>query len=176
MNEKIRALAEKYHAGQFRRGPEKIPYIVHPTAVVQTLLEWGEPEDSPAVDMAWGHDLLEDTTVSEAEIRDAANDRVLEGIKILTCPKETDKPLYLLQVAGTGDRDVLLVKLADRICNTRDFVKGGDKKYAAEYLHWADCVFEAVCALPAPDRTVRNAVAARNELNRRLNKLTGREA
>ena len=168
MNEKIRALAEKYHAGQFRRGPEKLPYIVHPAAVVRTLLEWGEPEDSPAVDMAWGHDLLEDTPVTEAEIRDAAGDRVLAGIKRLTKPKNMDKPRYLLQVAGTGDRDVLLVKLADRICNTRDFVKDGKVKYAAKYLHWADCVFSSVCALPAPDRTAQNAVAARDELAERL--------
>ena len=76
MNEKIIELAEKYHAGQFRDGGNGVPYIVHPAAVVKTLREWGEPEDSPAIAMAWGHDLLEDTTVSEEEILAAAGDRV----------------------------------------------------------------------------------------------------
>ena len=175
MNEKIRELAEKYHAGQFRRGRKRIPYIVHPAAVARTLSEWGEPETSPAIAMAWGHDLLEDTTVSEAEIRDAAGDRVLEGIKLLTRPTTMPKPRYLLCVAASGDREALLVKLADRICNTRDFMEGGKTTYAAKYLHWADCVFDAVRALPGTDRTAVNAAAARNELDKRLNELTGSE-
>ena len=72
MNEKIVKLAEKYHAGQFRKGAGHIPYITHPASVARELLAWGEPEDSPAIAMAWGHDLLEDTAATEAEIRAAA--------------------------------------------------------------------------------------------------------
>ena len=107
MNEKIRKLAEKYHAGQFREGEAHLPYIVHPRAVVRTLLAWGEPETSPAVAAAWGHDLLEDTAVTEDEIRESAGDRVLAGIRVLTKPEGMEKSLYIRAVAASGDREVL---------------------------------------------------------------------
>lgn len=175
MNEAIKALAEKRHAGQFREGDEKLPYIVHPEAVVRTLLAWGEPEDSPAVAMAWGHDLLEDTDASEAEIRDAAGDRVLRGIKLLTRPKGMDKSLYLRQVAADGSREELVVKLADRICNTRDHVKLNGHHYALNYLHLADRVHDAVAALP-PDPVVAAALAEYEKLDRELNEAARRDA
>ena len=164
MFEKMRKLAEKYHAGQFRKGTEHLPYIVHPQVVAQTLLDWGEPMDSPAVAMAWGHDLLEDTTVTEDEIREAAGDRVLEGIKLLTRPEDVKKRLYIRAVAASGDREALLVKLADRICNSRDFVKLEGKLYAFQYLHEADCIRDAAAKLPH-DGTVAAALGAWNELD-----------
>lgn len=167
MNEKIIGLAEKYHAGQFRKGPGNVPYIVHPQAVAQTLLAWGEPEDSPAVAVAWGHDLLEDTTVSEAEIRDAADEWVLKSIEILTRPREEDKGKYLRYVAESGDREAMLVKVADRICNTRDFVKLEGKLYAFQYLHEAD-MLEASLEVFRRDGVVAAARAAWKELDAEL--------
>ena len=167
MNEAIRMLAEKYHAGMFRRGKEGAPCIVHPTAVARQLTEWGEPETSPAVAMAWGHDLLEDTSVSEAEIRAAAGDRVLEGIKLLTRPNKEAKSRYLRRVAASGDREVLLVKLADRICNSRDFTDLNGALYAFQYLHSAECIRDALAALPS-DEVTKAALAAWNALDREL--------
>ena len=74
----MKALAEKYHDGKFRKGDERLPYIVHPQAVAATLVSWGEPENSVAVSAAWGHDLLEDTTVTESEIIAASSQEVLD--------------------------------------------------------------------------------------------------
>ena len=170
MHEKIRLLAEKYHEGQFRKGKEHLPYIVHPEAVARELLAWGEPEDSPAIAMAWGHDLLEDTPVSKEEILAAAGERVLKGIIILTRPRKKKKSLYLRQVAESGDREALLVKLADRICNSRDFVKLKGARYALDYLHLADVVRDAVAALP-PGDVVGSAIAAWHVLDRELDGL-----
>ena len=78
----MKKTAEKYHAGQFRKGEERLPYIVHPQAVAETLHNWGENPDSPAIMIAWGHDLMEDTTVSDAEIIAVAGEKVLQGIKL----------------------------------------------------------------------------------------------
>ena len=167
MNEKIKALAERYHAGQTRDGKEQLPYIVHPAAVARTLVEWGEPESSPTVAMAWGHDLLEDTAVSEAEIRDAAGERVLAGIKLLTRPEEVEKPVYLDRVAASGNRDAILVKLADRICNSRDRVELYGEFDAFEYLHKADRIREAAAALP-PDEAIEAALRAWEDLSASL--------
>ena len=82
----MKKLAEKFHAGFFRKGKGHLPYIVHPKAVAETLLQWGEPADSPAIDMAWGHDLLEDTQAGENDILAVSSFEVLCGIKALTCP------------------------------------------------------------------------------------------
>lgn len=163
-------LAQKWHEGQFRRavkGEAPVPYFEHPKTVVRNLLEWGEPEDSAAVAIAWGHDLLEDTAVPEAEILAASDETVLKRIRLLTHKKGTDKRLYLRKVAGSRNRDALLVKLSDRIQNSRDFVKSEGVLRAFRYLHDADCIFEAAKKLP-PDSVLEHAVAAWEELDKRL--------
>ncbi|MBE6374206.1 MAG: hypothetical protein E7055_19340 [Lentisphaerae bacterium] len=163
-------LARKWHKGQFRKAPKDEippPYIVHPEAVVKNLLDWGEPEDSEAVAIAWGHDLLEDTKVSEAEILAASNETVLNGIRQLTRPDGTEKRQYLLNVARNGTRDILLVKISDRIQNSRDFVKCSGALRAFRYLHDADCIFEAVRKYSS-DPVLGKAVSAWIRLDMRL--------
>ena len=87
----MKKLAKKYHTGQFRKGEEKLPYIIHPQAVAETLQKWGENPDSPTIMIAWGHDLLEDTCVSEGEILAVSNAEVLQSIKLLTRPRSIDR-------------------------------------------------------------------------------------
>ncbi|MBR1608136.1 MAG: hypothetical protein IJ678_00800 [Kiritimatiellae bacterium] len=67
--ENLKALAERGHAGQFRKDG-KTPYVEHPRAVVSLLGKWGVT-DGVILAVAWGHDLLEDTAIGEAEIRRA---------------------------------------------------------------------------------------------------------
>ena len=170
MHDTMKTLAEKHHAGQFRqarKGESPVPYFKHPESVAKNLLDWGEPEGSVGVGIAWGHDLLEDTAVTEAEIRDASNAAVLAGIRLLTHEKGTDKRLYLRKVARSGNRDALLVKLSDRIQNSRDFVKLEGPLRAFRYLHDADCIFEAAKRLP-PDPVLEHAVAAWEDLDKQL--------
>ena len=170
MHDTMKTLAEKHHAGQFRqarKGESPVPYFKHPESVAKNLLDWGEPEGSVGVGIAWGHDLLEDTAVTEAEIRDASNAAVLAGIRLLTHEKGTDKRLYLRKVARSGNRDALLVKLSDRIQNSRDFVKLEGPLRAFRYLHDADCIFEAAKRLP-PDPVLEHAIAAWEDLDKQL--------
>ncbi len=58
-------IARKVHQGQFRRDGIT-PYIVHPERVARRL-----SEDSEAQAVAWLHDVLEDTGVSEKFLIDA---------------------------------------------------------------------------------------------------------
>ena len=153
----MKKTAEKYHAGQFRKGGEKLPYIVHPQAVAETLQKWGEDEKSIAVQIAWGHDLLEDTCVSESEILAVSSPDVLLGIKLLTRPRSMDKALYLQGIVESGNRDALLVKISDRICNSKDFIKLEGKLYAYQYLHEADCLLPALENF-SEDSVVKNAL------------------
>jgi hypothetical protein len=97
--------------------------------------------------IAWGHDLLEDTTVTEADIRRAAGPNrgvaILAGIKALTRDKAAwpDKKEWLRHVARTAPPAALLVKAADRICNARDFLSLGKPDKARDYLAQGAPVF-----------------------------------
>ena len=163
----MKKTAEKYHAGQFRKGEGNIPYIVHPQAVAETLHNWGENPDSPAIMIAWGHDLLEDTCVSESEILAVSSPDVLQGIKLLTRPRSMDKALYLHSIVESGNRDALLVKISDRICNTNDFIKLEGKLYAYQYLHEADCLLPALENF-SDDTVVKNALQEWKTLDEQL--------
>ena len=163
----MQKLAQKYHTGQFRKGEGNIPYIVHPQAVAETLEKWGECPNSIAVQIAWGHDLLEDTQVSESEIIAVSNETVLQGITLLTKPENIDKPAYLKSVAESGNRDALLVKISDRICNSNDFIKLKGKSHAYKYLHEADALLPALKKLSG-DKVALNALKAWNDLDEML--------
>jgi len=143
----MEALARKGHEGAIRKGREHLPYIVHPEAVVKLLKEWGynETEDAVTLAVAWGHDLLEDTKVSDEEILAAGGvlgEKILAGIKALTFvpPKEevSDaewdriKGNYLADVAEKAAPEILVVKMADRLCNTRDFLAVGTIDFLVE--------------------------------------------
>lgn len=178
MHEEIQKLAKMRHAGQFRmanKGEQPVPYFEHPKSVVKNLLDWGEPEDSAAIGIAWGHDLLEDTEATGEEILDSSDETVLAGILLLTCDERTDKRSYLQKVASLGNREELLVKLSDRIQNSRDFLKLEGPLRAFRYLHDADCIFEAVQKL-TPDPVVMNGITAWKELDEGLQKDAHRDA
>lgn len=171
----MKELAHKYHAGQKRKGEGNIPYIVHPEAVVDTLLKWGVKPDSPMIPIAWGHDLLEDTKVTEAEILNVSDETVLAGIKMLTRPREADKKLYLEGIADSGNRDILLVKVSDRICNSKDFIKLEGKLSAYRYLHEADCLYQSLKKI-SNDQVAQNALTAWESLDNELREPARRDA
>lgn len=149
---KMRALAERFHAGQVRKGPDKRPYITHPAAVVAMLESWGVT-DPCVLAAAWGHDLLEDTAVSESEIVAASSNDVLDCIRELTHRADVSKREYLHRLAVNGSERARIVKCADRLCNTLDFRSIGEGEYAVEYLSSADELFSALDRVPEPLRS-----------------------
>ena len=164
MSEKMKNLAYERHNGYFRKGDNPKPYITHPAAVVNRLLSWGIPEDSPLIDAAWGHDLIEDVKVPKEEIVAASSEEVWKIIDLLTYkPELGSKEDYIQKIADSGNRSVLLVKAADRLCNTQEFIETFSRERARTYIHWADTVFEALKKLPN-DAVVSKALAEWNEL------------
>ncbi|HKX31444.1 MAG TPA: HD domain-containing protein [Blastocatellia bacterium] len=119
--------AARAHRGQLVPGTD-LPYVVHVNMVSLELisaLRAGRPDDHAydeelAVQCALLHDVIEDTTVSEEEIRQEFGSRVADGVRALSKDATLAKPLQMpdsLRRLRQQPREVQMVKLADRITN-----------------------------------------------------------
>ncbi|MEK7642913.1 MAG: RelA/SpoT family protein [Patescibacteria group bacterium] len=116
-------LALSSHGNQKRDSGD--PYISHPVAVATELIKL--KLDSSAIAAALLHDVLEDTPLTKAELRDAVGDEVsflVEGLTKLDRVKyrgfertvESTRKMFL---AVAEDVRVVLIKLSDRLHNMR---------------------------------------------------------
>lgn len=131
-SERIRKAVEfatKAHEGQKRKSGE--PYIIHPKAVMETLIEWGMDEDTVIAGVL--HDTVEDTEVMLDDVKKEFGESVAflvdgvtkigkarQGMRDIDTylPVTRDNLLRLLVATGSDIR-VLIIKLADRLHNLR---------------------------------------------------------
>lgn len=156
--DKAARLAMVAHNGTNRKGPGNVPYIVHPHAVVAMLKEWGfsEKKDPVTLAVAWCHDVLEDTDTPEAAIRDldpGLGPAILSGVRRLTFQPDVPhgsadygrlKADYIANVARKAPPEILVVKIADRLCNTLDFLADGRSQKALEYFGYGEPLFARI--------------------------------
>ena len=118
------AFAEQAHSGQKRASGEA--YFIHPCAVAQILIELGL--DSATVAAAFLHDVIEDTPVTEEDIRTNFGDEILELVAGVTkldkiefqSKEEAEAENFRkIFVAMAKDIRVIIIKLADRLHNMR---------------------------------------------------------
>ena len=116
------AFAEAAHAGQARYSGE--PYITHPLAVAGALAEW--QMDVQAVVAALLHDVMEDTSVTKAQIAQRFGKHVAELVDGLSKLDKIEFQSHLeaqaenfrkMLMAMARDLRVVLIKLADRLHN-----------------------------------------------------------
>ncbi len=116
--------AKKAHANQKRASGED--YFIHPCTVAQILVDLGL--DAATVSAAFLHDVIEDTAVSEGDIRKEFGEEVLELVvgvtkldKIQFHSKEEEQAenFRKIFVAMAKDIRVIIIKLADRLHNMR---------------------------------------------------------
>lgn len=106
-------LARIAHAGQFRRDGVT-PYIVHPQAVAARVA--GDPA---AESVAWLHDVLEDTAVTETTLREhGIPEGIVSSVRLLTKPEGADYGPYLHEIRR--DPVARKVKIADMLSNLSD--------------------------------------------------------
>jgi (p)ppGpp synthase/HD superfamily hydrolase len=134
------ALAQRGHEGQKRKYMDE-PYFVHPNAVAE-LLKRLYVEDFDLIAAAYCHDLLEDTLISYKEIEMAIGTRGAEFVREVSKPKDANKKEWIENFAEKASIFAIILKLADRICNVRDFVRSGKSDYAVKYFHKADKIYE----------------------------------
>ena len=116
--------ARKAHENQKRASGEE--YFTHPCAVARILSDLGL--DAKAIAAAFLHDVIEDTPVSEGDIRKEFGEEVLELVvgvtkldKIQFHSKEEEQAenFRKIFVAMAKDIRVIIIKLADRLHNMR---------------------------------------------------------
>ena len=117
-------LARRAHAGQLRLSGE--PYLVHPVAVAEILIELELDVESVVAGLL--HDVVEDTPISLGEIEAQFGSEVaglvdgvtkLSQIKFRTSVEEQAGNLRKMLLAMARDIRVILIKLADRLHNMR---------------------------------------------------------
>ncbi|MGD9953873.1 MAG: bifunctional (p)ppGpp synthetase/guanosine-3',5'-bis(diphosphate) 3'-pyrophosphohydrolase [Burkholderiales bacterium] len=112
------------HAGQTRQSGD--PYISHPLAVAEILAGWHL--DGQALMAALLHDVMEDTSVTKAEISDTFGKPVaelvdglskLDKIELQSAEDAQAENFRKMLLAMARDVRVILIKLADRLHNMR---------------------------------------------------------
>lgn len=110
---KMLVMAANAHGGQFDRGGH--PYFLHVLAVMNFIHEVNTDEELLCI--ALGHDIIEDTSVTYKDLRDAGfSERVIDGIRALTKVKGQTYEEYKLAVFA--NHDAIVVKMADIRHNT----------------------------------------------------------
>jgi guanosine-3',5'-bis(diphosphate) 3'-pyrophosphohydrolase len=148
---KALAFAAHKHRDQRRKDPAASPYINHPIALANVLINEGGVTDVEVLAAALLHDTVEDTSTTHREIRRRFGPRIARIVHEVTdnkrLPKKERKRLQI-QHASRISRDAQLVKLADKIVNLRDVARRApvswDLARRREYFDWAKRVIDGL--------------------------------
>ena len=128
--EKALMFAAIAHSGQTRKGEPDKPYIVHPIAVAQILMEYGA--DNNVIAAGYLHDVAEDTKYSLDDIRTKFDDDIAH---LVECATEIDKSKsweerkrHTIDTAKDLSSREKLILIADKINNAENLKRIFDKK------------------------------------------------
>lgn len=162
MNEKIEAalrLALDAHRGQVRDGNPALPYFTHPVNVLHRLYWVGGIRDEETLLAGILHDTLEDTAVTEEEIRTQFGDRVTRIVREVTRTEPTEaetagldpdakyalRSRFLLNDIRTRmSPEAHCIKLADRLSNLEECLVVRKGKKLVRYILQTHEILEAI--------------------------------
>ncbi|CAN5616889.1 HD domain-containing protein [soil metagenome] len=127
------------------------PYINHPIAVANILLNEAGVSDETVLIAALLHDTVEDTDTGFADIEQrfgrTVRDIVAEVTDDKSLPKKARKQKQIDHAPSLSDR-ARLVKLADKTANLRDVTSAPPKDWPVsrldEYLDWGKAVIDQI--------------------------------
>ena len=139
--------AARVHAEQTRKGAAAEPYINHLIEVAELVALSGEESDVNLIVACFLHDVVEDTPVTQDEIRELFNEDVaslvMEVTDDKTVPKQKRKALQI-QTAPHKSVRAQTLKLADKIANLRAILLSPPPDWTSErkreYFDWAKAV------------------------------------
>jgi guanosine-3',5'-bis(diphosphate) 3'-pyrophosphohydrolase len=155
---KALAFAAHKHRDQRRKDAGASPYINHPIALADVLVNEGGVHDVEVVCAALLHDTVEDTATTHEELVNAFGARIARIVAEVTddkrLPKAERKRLQI-EHAPHISGEAKLVKLADKICNLRDVAErppaGWDLARRREYFEWAKRVIDGLRGTPGDE-------------------------
>ena len=145
------AFAAHKHRDQRRKDAGASPYINHPIALADILVNEGDVTDHVVLCAAILHDTIEDTETSYDELVRAFGREIADVVAEVTDDKALDpavrKALQIDHAAHASPR-AKLVKLADKTCNLRDLAATPPLEWTIErrqeYFDWSKRVIEGV--------------------------------
>lgn len=143
------AFAAHKHRDQRRKDHKASPYINHPIALANVLVNEAGITDPVTICAALLHDTIEDTETTADELLEAFGPDVLGVVLEVTDDKSLTKAdrkrLQVEHAAGKSDR-AKMVKLADKTCNLRDIISSPPADWTdqrkQEYFDWAKTVVD----------------------------------
>ena len=165
---KALAFAAHKHRDQRRKDADASPYINHPIALADVLVNEGGITDVEVLCAALLHDTVEDTATTHEELVDEFGSRIARIVAEVTddkrLPKSERKRLQV-EHAPHISHEAKLVKLADKLCNLRDVADrppaGWDLARRQEYFDWANQVIDGLRGTHARLEAVFDAAYAR---------------
>ena len=122
--------ASRAHDGMIRK-KDKTPYILHPLEAA--VIVGSMTEDRDVISAALLHDVVEDTSITIEEIEENFGSRVRALVESETEDKRADLPPEdtwrirkeesLQELANSGDADVLMLWIGDKLSNMRSFYR-----------------------------------------------------
>ena len=139
------------HRDQRRKDVGASPYINHPIALVNILVNEAGIQDATVICGALLHDTVEDTETSPDELEEMFGKEicgiVMDVTDDKTLPKDVRKQRQI-EHAVHACRAAKLVKLADKISNLRDMAASPPSDWPLErrqaYFDWAKAVVDRV--------------------------------
>ncbi|MEA3192112.1 MAG: diphosphokinase / guanosine-3,5-bis(diphosphate) 3-diphosphatase [Betaproteobacteria bacterium] len=155
---KALAFAAHKHRDQRRKDAGASPYINHPIALADVLVNEGGITDVEVLCAALLHDTVEDTDTQHQELVDAFGPRVARIVAEVSDDKSLSSPerkRLQIEHAPKLSAEAKLVKLADKTCNLRDIVVRPPAKWdlqrRREYFDWAKQVVDGLRGAPTEE-------------------------
>jgi GTP diphosphokinase / guanosine-3',5'-bis(diphosphate) 3'-diphosphatase len=146
---KALAFAAHKHRAQRRKDAQASPYINHPIALADVLVNEGGVTDVEVLCAALLHDTVEDTATTHEELVDAFGSRIARIVAEVTDDKalsKAERKRLQIEHAARLSPEAKRVKLADKICNLRDVASQPpahwDLPRRREYFDWAKSVVD----------------------------------
>jgi guanosine-3',5'-bis(diphosphate) 3'-pyrophosphohydrolase len=148
---KALAFAAHKHRDQRRKDADASPYINHPIALADVLVNEGGVADVEVICAALLHDTVEDTATTPEELASEFGARIARIVAEVTDDKhlaKAERKRLQIEHAPHLSVEAKLVKLADKICNLRDVAErppaGWDLQRRRDYFEWAKRVIDGL--------------------------------
>ena len=147
---KALAFAAHKHRNQRRKGADPQPYISHPIAVANILVNEGGVHDLDTLCAAVLHDTVEDTGTTHEELEQAFGPAIAGLVAEVTDDKKLDKEVrkqHQVDHAPHLTPGAALIKLADKTANLRDILAAPpdwSRERKREYFAWAKRVVDGL--------------------------------